>query len=266
VGPLDGVIDLLSGHGTFICGLVHQHCPDADILSWRVVPSEGYIAEGDWLRALDQLAELSRLHAAGRSKQALDVLNLSMGYYHETPQDAVLVDPKVQESLRILAESGTAVVCSAGNDATARPLYPAAFAPWSRQEVPDGVPVLAVGALNPSHDSVALFSNTGTWVSTYAPGAGLLSTMPPLQGGLLPRARTKAFGLPREDIDPDNFTRKLAVGGFGLWSGTSFAAPVVAGRVAQAILDQFLGGSGAEPSSAVDRGRKAVASALEHGT
>jgi hypothetical protein len=39
VGPLDGVIDSLSGHGTFIAGLVHQVCPDADIVSWRVVPS-----------------------------------------------------------------------------------------------------------------------------------------------------------------------------------------------------------------------------------
>ena len=31
VGQLDGVIDPLSGHGTFIAGLVHQPCPDADI-------------------------------------------------------------------------------------------------------------------------------------------------------------------------------------------------------------------------------------------
>ncbi len=29
----------LAGHGTFIAGLVHQACPDADILSWRVVPA-----------------------------------------------------------------------------------------------------------------------------------------------------------------------------------------------------------------------------------
>ena len=40
-GQLDGVIDPLSGHGTFISGLVHQACPDADLLVWRVVPSDG---------------------------------------------------------------------------------------------------------------------------------------------------------------------------------------------------------------------------------
>ena len=51
-GPLDGVIDPLSGHGTFIAGLVHQACPDADILGWRVVPSEGPIVESDLVAAL----------------------------------------------------------------------------------------------------------------------------------------------------------------------------------------------------------------------
>ena len=37
VGPLDGGIDALAGHGTFIAGLIHQACPDADIVAWRVV-------------------------------------------------------------------------------------------------------------------------------------------------------------------------------------------------------------------------------------
>jgi serine protease len=35
----------------------------------------------------------------------------------------------------------------------------------------------------------------------------------------------------RATIDPDNFT------GFGTWSGTSFAAPVAAAAVAQALVD-----------------------------
>ena len=67
VGPLDGVIDQLSGHGTFIAGLVHQICPDADILSWRVVPSEGPIVESDLVTALSQIAELARRYRAARS-------------------------------------------------------------------------------------------------------------------------------------------------------------------------------------------------------
>ena len=34
----------------------------------------------------------------------------------------------------------------------------------------------------------------------------------------------------RANLDPDNYT------GFGTWSGTSFAAPVMAGAAAQALL------------------------------
>ena len=36
----------------------------------------------------------------------------------------------------------------------------------------------------------------------------------------------------RETIDPDDFT-----GGFALWSGTSFAAPYVAARLAHALVE-----------------------------
>jgi subtilisin family serine protease len=125
----------------------------------------------------------------------------------------------------------------------------------------DRVPVVSVGALNPNLTSVALFSNTGPWVRTYAPGASVVSTMPPLQGGLMPMARTRAFGLDREAIDPDNYRRGVdAGGGFAVWSGTSFAAPVVAGRVAQALVGQLPERGAPDPKdAAVERGWKAVA-------
>ena len=64
VGALDGGLDELSGHGTFIAGLVHQACPDADIYAWRVVHSSGPIVESDWVNALTKVAELVRRHYA----------------------------------------------------------------------------------------------------------------------------------------------------------------------------------------------------------
>ena len=36
---------------------------------------------------------------------------------------------------------------------------------------------------------------------------------------------------PRLSLDPDDYR-----GGFGLWSGTSFAAPLLAGHLARALL------------------------------
>ncbi len=93
VGALDGGIDELSGHGTFIAGLVHQACPDADIIAWRVVNSSGPIVESDWVNALTQITELVRRYYDGEpGGQPVDVLNMSMGYYHETPEDH-LFDP-----------------------------------------------------------------------------------------------------------------------------------------------------------------------------
>ena len=66
-----------------------------------------------------------------------------------------------------------------------------------------------------------------------------------------------AYGWRREAIDPDNYGRRAAaaeveekepdpVGGFALWSGTSFAAPVQAGRIAQRLAERLLGGVGSD--------------------
>jgi subtilisin family serine protease len=236
VGPLDGGIDALAGHGTFIAGLIHQACPDADIVAWRVVGSDGPVVESDLVAALADISEVARRFRDGEEGgHPIDVLSLSLGYYHETPED-LLFDPTMYDILRRLGECGVSVVCSAGNDATARPMFPAAFAPWADgkggvQPETVVVPIMSVGALNPNGTD-ALFSNAGPWVRAYAPGAAVMSTMPEFQGGLEPAARTEAYGRRRESLDPDDYTS-----GFALWSGTSFAAPLFAGKVAAKLAD-----------------------------
>jgi subtilisin family serine protease len=232
--------------------------------------------ESEWLTTLAQITELVRLDRRGEpGGHPIDVLSLSLGYYHENEADDLL-DPILWSILDELGRLGVVVVCSAGNDATERPSYPAAFAPWRNGRGPEParpqrnrVPVVSVGATNPNA-SDALFTNTGPWVRAYAPGAAVLSTMPPFDGGGQPIDKLYVKGRLRESIDPDDYRSgqsgdSAKRGGFGLWSGTSFAAPLVAGWLATAmgagLMDRR---SPADtPSAAVRRGWRAVSDVTE---
>jgi hypothetical protein len=230
-GRLTGSLDIEAGHGTFIAGLVHQRCPDARILAIRVVQPDGVVNEYDVLRALNMLWLRQRLALKyERRDELIDVITISLGYYHEQQTDAFF-DPLMLAPLRALGRLGVAVVASAGNDATGRPMYPAAFAPYQGGVVGemtrDEVPLVAVGATNPD-GSIALFSNAGPWVRAYRPGAGLVSTVPmTFDAGQQPTYEVYVDGQRRATIDPDDFRS-----GFAVWSGTSFAAPILAGDLA----------------------------------
>jgi hypothetical protein len=235
VGPMDGALDSHSGHGTFIAGLVRQISPDSDILALRIMASDGIVQEGDLLQALSVLHGLA---ARGQTDDgdpfALDIVSLSLGYYHETPDDELL-DPLLSQQIEALAAIGVCVVACAGNDATRRKMYPAAFAPRRHGhllEVPDTtLPTLSVGALNPD-GTTALFSNGGRWVLTWEVGAAVVSTFPTsFNGGAQPSVRVSTpYGRPRATIDPDSFAS-----GFGTWSGTSFSTPILAARIAEQL-------------------------------
>ncbi|HVU93472.1 MAG TPA: S8 family serine peptidase, partial [Jatrophihabitans sp.] len=176
---------------------------------------------------------------------------------HELVADSTF-DPLLLAPLQDLARNGVAVVASTGNESTSRPMYPAAFAPHAGGEVPafDGncVPLISVGALNPDR-TIALFSNAGPWVACHRPGAGLVSTFPQtFDAGGQSSFRVESDEGVRATMDPDNFA-----GGFGTWSGTSFAAPILAGELAQALLDGCADRlDAADATSCVQRGWSAV--------
>ena len=220
-----------------------QICPDADLISIRVADSQGTLLEGEFLEAVRAVAELVIRDARGLpGGRPIDVLNLSLSYYHETPEDGQF-DQTLVRYLVAARRHGCAVVCSAGNDATSRPAFPAALWRWPDAEFvvddpSDAAPHLSVGALNPNGKTVALFSNIGRWVRVYAPGAAVVSSAPPLNGGTQAGTRNDRFGLRRETIDPDDYT-----GGFVMWSGTSFAAPFIAGLLAERIADGLIDGT-----------------------
>jgi serine protease len=238
-GAYDGDIDASAGHGTFIAGIIRQVCPEADIVAVRVADSQGTVLEGEFMLAVRNMVKMMSLPRAKGGRQ-VDVINLSLGYYHETPDDE-LFDRTLSDILLAARSRGCAIVCSAGNDATDRPAFPAALWGWPGADFkvkdPANVaPHVSVGALNPN-GTMALFSNLGPWVRTYAPGAAVVSTHPSFNGGVQAGSRDDRYGYQRETIDPDDFT-----GGFALWSGTSFAAPHVAALLAAAIAERLMSG------------------------
>jgi subtilisin family serine protease len=129
-----------------------------------------------------------------------DVVVLSLGGYSadNTPLPATAsAIHRLQGRL-----PGCVVVAAAGNDAVDRPFWPAAMKG-----------VIGVAA----HDQggrPAGFSNHGDWVDASAPGEGVVSTYLDFTGN-------------QEPTDT-----KVAFSGWAKWSGTSFAAPIVAGAIA----------------------------------
>lgn len=209
------------------------------------------------MATLAQVLELVTRYFDGRTDgQRIDVLSLSYGFFHESAADTAS-ELQLRTMLRALSVMGTVVVCAAGNEATARPRYPAAFGPWRNDPSATlnaaELPIVSVGALNPN-GTEALFSNTGPWVRAWATGAALVSTIPSFKGGYLPSARIRYEGRIREGIDPDDFT-----GQFATWSGTSFSAPLIAGRIAARLLKTMPGDEATHRATSVTRAWSCVA-------
>jgi hypothetical protein len=226
-----GRLQCNSGHGTFVVGMVLRRAPGARVTAYQVF-DDGMIV--DDFTVARRLLDL----AASDAK----VVNLSIGGY--THDDLGMV--AISAALRHLFEHrpDTVVVAAAGNDATNKPCFPAA-----------DHRVVAVGAVRPDGSGGwrrACFSNYGPWVDACAPGVGLLSTFVDHDGPLVPNeVLTQCIGhLGGEDRMPvGRFT------GWARWSGTSFAAPVVAAQIAAAIAE---GRSGPEAVRRVLHARGAV--------
>jgi hypothetical protein len=247
--PLVGELDTHTGHGTFIAGIIRQLAPDARVLAIRVMHSDGIVYEGDLRQALHLLAlraRWARRGAAAGAPGMVDIVSLSLGYYHEQqPDEDITIG--LETEIRALTGQGVIVVAAAGNHASERPFYPAAL---TDHRVPR---LFAVGALNPN-GTTALFSNAGPWVNCLAAGAAVVSTFPQIRGAREPAIKVGS----RETIDGDDFSS-----GFAAWSGTSFAAPLLAARFAQAMADDTVSGSGfslntLDTATTISRAEKAV--------
>lgn len=171
----DGMYDESWGHGTHIAGIVAQVAPDAEIVPYRVLDSEGY-------------GQVFAVAAAifDATDRGVDVINLSFGLDHQSRSKML------KDAMKYAKDADVIVVAAAGNDGRKDERYPAGEKD-----------VMSVGALDQDAEEMATFANHGKWVEVAAPGVSVMSALPD--------------------------------GQFGTWSGSSMAAPFVAGQAALLI-------------------------------
>ncbi|MFO1344311.1 MAG: S8 family serine peptidase [Burkholderiales bacterium] len=201
------------GHGTHVAGLIALAAPNAKIVPYRVLDPDG--VGNAWVLA-EALQKAVDPDGNPATDDGAHVINLSLGtplrmkvltsiaklFTCEPPDDA---DPLLNfshpsydnDKLRCANGIAPVIVAAAGNlgagDSPAKE-YPAADSVYG---------LLAVAASDASKH-LASFSNSGSWVNVAAPGDAITSAMP----------------------------TSASASGYATWSGTSMAAPLVAGTAA----------------------------------
>ena len=218
--------------------------------------SDGVVQEGDLLRAVNRLLFRQALARAGPAgpagRRGVDVAGL-------LPRVAVrcCLRPAIAGAADRTGRRGVAVVASAGNDSTPRHMYPAGFYPnrgpvfARRARRRPGLQRRRVEPGRPDDRVVQQRRGLGQ----LPPGRASRSSAPCRPRSTLRCSRPPAPRSPRASGPRSTWT--TIAGGFATWSGTSFAAPVLAGEIAQKLIDQDAGRSrpAQRSHSRLERGR-----------
>jgi subtilisin family serine protease len=148
----DGLVDEGFGHGTFVASLVLAVAPDARILPFRVLQTDGFGTPSALATGIARAAD------AGAH-----VINVSIGMSRQSQA--------VKQAVQYARDRGAVVVASVGNSGLPDVAFPSAFS--------DSFAVTAVGAT----DVRASFASFGSGVDLSAPGVSLLGAHPGFAAG-----------------------------------------------------------------------------------
>lgn len=192
-------LDDNAGHGTFIAGIVHREAPGAAILSRQVADPSGVWDEIDFLIDLTETFAICGPRYGHRL-----VINCSFGCQTLDDDYPILMKRAIDA-----VPHGVAIVACAGNLASTKAYFPAAFKR-----------VIAVAACD-TKGTPADFSNHSWWVDCRAVGVDVCSTYVPGKWDSPPGHNPPVSR---------NFPSSKP---WASWSGTSFAAPYVAAAIAR---------------------------------
>ena len=200
----DEPLQIATGHGTFVAGVILQHAPGARVVARRVIDDKGEVDDKTLASALDGL-------------ERVDILNLSLGGTVDDNDDANDLLATASGLMSLWERNpDLVVVAPAGNNHADERFWPARF---DR--------VVSVAALDAAGDALAEFSNFGDWVNCCARGSGVHSRFLIWDGDVL-APPDGHHGKPKR-VPSDPFE------GWATWDGTSFAAARVTGAIAAAM-------------------------------
>jgi subtilisin family serine protease len=194
------------GHGTFVAGVARCLAPRVKVFIANHFPASGADVESRMVNTL----------TARISNDKPDIINLSAGSYTRRDWISLSFESFYRQHRDILPpyaeplpenRPSLTFIAAAGNDSTRRKFWPAAF-DWTT----------SVGALGPDEQHRAWFSNYGDWVDVYALGEGVVNAF---------ATGEYIYQVPPKRPAIQTFS------GLAVWSGTSFATPVVAGMIAE---------------------------------
>ncbi len=187
-----------AGHGTHIAGIIRCLAPATGMFV------EGFAVNGIGGGGILESEMVRQLRQAMRHKP--QVINMSAGLRTRLDLPSLAFQRFHDKHLK---GADCVLVAAAGNDTSPAPFWPAAF-DWA----------IGVGALDRDL-RVSDFSNYGISADVYALGRNIVNAFPD--------GKYVCFETPHKG-DVRKFRTGLA-----RWSGTSFAAPIVAGLIAAEI-------------------------------